>query len=153
MTTPNDDPSLLEEWKEIEEELGKTEAYKVIAEEYNTTYSTVYYWLTRRPRRPRKRTGRYEREPYRREYDKDYKWFTRHLEQYLSQAFENKDTMELTKLSKKLAREAESDPKVGRAMHLQPETLQKRLEQLDDPPIVEIGDGIYRWVHKKKKKG
>lgn len=66
MTTPRDDPRVLADWQELEEQLvaeggSRHQAHLAIARRYGTTRDRVYYWLTP------------ERQEYQKRYWQEYR--------------------------------------------------------------------------------
>ena len=169
MPTPKDRPGILTDWKELEkklileENLATYKAYEKIARIYGIHRDTVYYWLdskyrankrvyaaikprVRQSNRPR--PGRYHREPYRKEYDLAYKRLVRSLPNLISETLASASNLSLEELSDSLARVGKSDPSIGRTIHLNYATLQKKLQKYLHLPLVpsvyEVRLGIYR---------
>ncbi|MCF7875596.1 hypothetical protein K9M06_00940 [Candidatus Bipolaricaulota bacterium] len=154
MISPKDNPELLKEWRRLEEELlkagvGITKTREEIAEFYDTTYHTARYWLdeSRRNRdRNRNRTGRYQREPHRREYDKAYKHYIRHLPKYATGALEEGEVLGLGEISDRLGEAAEEDPEVDRKITMEPETVEKKITEFEEDIFQQEEEGKYRYT-------
>lgn len=150
MSTPADKPYLLEEWSQLEEKLReegmpKTKAWEKIGERYDLPYSTVRYWLDKN-QRGRDRSGRYQREQLqRREYDLAYKRLIRNLPYIISEALENQETVGLEELSQRLAKAAKENPQVKRKIKMKPKTLEKKIDQMEEEILHQIGPETFRY--------
>ena len=163
MPTPKENPNLLNRWRELEERYlnrGLGSRHKIhqrIAAQHHISHEAVRYWLdarykeyiaSREKTRPKRSRPNRHLQPERRAYGRDYHRLTRNLPDFLLNIFHKGEKLDLERISERLAKEAKTNPKIGRKIILSCGTLERHLEYylnnpMRAPPIRKIRAGIY----------
>lgn len=135
-------PENRRDWVCLEKELleiglSKRKTWAEIADFYDTTWSRVRYWLNE---------DRRNRERDREEYDKRYKRFIRHLDDYIEKTVNQGEVLTLRDLSRRLANVTEKDPKIKRRIYMQETTLGDKLESEYSELFEKEGDNFYKFL-------
>jgi hypothetical protein len=154
--TPADDKSVLATWKTLHKQytsqgLTKSESYQKIGEQFGTSRVTVYRWLNENARHEHyesnKNQPRLDRDtPEYRLRTKTRFHLYRHLDDYLTQIFENTEhplTADQITLKIRDHLEAEGKP----AILMKNSTLEK-LAASYDPPLLERVEGSVPSTYK-----
>ena len=124
--TPSENPAVLQEWKDLfnkyrSEGMQKVESYKAIADLYNIkAFSVIHYWISSDGRERKRETNKFRpkysqrvNENVRKQHA-DRNYLTRHIDEYVTKAFENsngvKSEDELTFDIRDIMREQDRTP-------------------------------------------